>query len=127
MSDATAGSQGGEALSALLHENRRFPPPPEFAAQANAQPGIYDEVAVDREAWWAAEAEHLTWDRHWDQVLDWQLPYSKWFVGGRLNAAYNCVDRHVERGLGDRVAFHWVGEPEGDSRTITYADLQAMV
>ena len=126
MSDA-APNGGSEALSALLHETRRFPPPEEFARQANAQPGIYEEAAADPEAWWAAQAERLTWDRHWDTVLDWDLPYAKWFVGGRLNAAYNCVDRHVENGLGDRVAFHWVGEPEGDTRTITYADLQGMV
>ena len=119
--------EGGEALSALLHETRRFDPPPEFAAQANAQPGIYEEAAADPAAWWAEQAERLTWDHHWDQVLDWDLPFAKWFVGGRLNAAYNCVDRHVEAGRGDRVAFHWVGEPEGDTRTITYADLQRMV
>jgi len=120
-------NEGSEALSALLHETRQFPPPEEFARQANAQPGIYEEAAADPEAWWAAQAERLTWDRHWDTVLEWDLPYAKWFVGGRLNAAYNCVDRHVENGLGDRVAFHWVGEPEGETRTITYADLQRMV
>ena len=126
MSDASP-NDGGEALSALLHETRQFPPPEEFARQANAQPGIYEEAAADSEAWWASQAEQLTWDRHWDKVLEWDLPYAKWFVGGRLNAAYNCVDRHVENGRGDKVAFHWVGEPEGETRTITYADLQKMV
>jgi len=126
MSEA-APTEGGEELSALLHETRQFPPPEEFARQANAQPGIYEEAAADSEAWWATQAEQLTWDRHWDKVLEWDLPYAKWFVGGRLNAAYNCVDRHVEQGRGDRVAFHWVGEPEGETRTITYADLQVMV
>ena len=121
------GSVGGEALSALLHETRRFGPPPEFAASANAQPGIYEEAAADPLAWWAGQAEQLTWDHHWDKVLEWDLPFAKWFVGGRLNAAYNCVDRHVAAGRGDRVAFHWVGEPEGDNRTITYAELQGLV
>jgi acetyl-CoA synthetase len=113
MSDA-APDEGSEALSALLHETRQFPPPEEFTRQANAQPGIYEEAAADSEAWWATQAEQLTWDRHWDKVLEWDLPFAKWFVGGRLNAAYNCVDRHVEAGRGDKVAFHWVGEPEGD-------------
>jgi len=118
---------GDEALAALLHETRRFEPPEAFARQANARPGIYEEAAADPEAWWAAQAGHLTWDRHWDRVLDWQPPFAQWFVGGRLNAATNCVDRHVEAGLGDRVAYHWIGEPDGDTRTITYADLQSMV
>ena len=117
----------GEALSALLHETRRFDPPPEFAARANAQPGIYEEAAADPLGWWEREAGRLTWDHHWEKVLEWELPYAKWFVGGRLNAAYNCVDRHVDAGRGDRVAFYWVGEPEGDNRTITYADLQRLV
>jgi acetyl-CoA synthetase len=111
------------ALSALLHENRSFPPPPELAAQANAQPGIYDEAARDRLAFWERQAEQLDWAQKWDRVLEWELPYAKWFIGGRLNVAYNCVDRHVEAGRGDRVAFHWEGEP-GDARTITYADLR---
>ncbi len=128
-SSPASGSTAGpsETLSALLHEHRRFDPPEALAATALAQPGIYDEAAADPLAWWARQAEHLTWDHHWDQVLEWELPYAKWFVGGRLNAAYNCVDRHVEAGHGDRVAYHWVGEPEGDTRTITYADLQRMV
>jgi acetyl-CoA synthetase len=126
MSDTSAPA-GAKTLSALLHEERRFPPPAGLAARANAQPGIYEEAAADPLAWWAEQAAHLTWDHHWERVLDWDLPYAKWFVGGRLNAAYNCVDRHVEAGRGDRVAFHWVGEPEGDTRTITYADLQKMV
>jgi len=129
MTDVHAGDtdpEGGETLSALLHESRRFEPPPALAAGANARPGIY-EAAADPEAWWAGQAEELIWDRHWDTVLEWDLPYARWFAGGRLNAAYNCVDRHVEAGRGDRVAFHWVGEPEGDTRTITYADLQQMV
>ena len=123
----TSEPTGSDALSALLHEERSFPPTADLTARANARPGIYEQAAADPLAWWAEQAERLTWDYHWDHVLDWDLPYAKWFVGGRLNAAYNCVDRHVEAGLGDRVAYYWIGEPEGDSRIITYADLQRMV
>jgi len=124
---ASPGSISGEALSALLHERRRFEPPPELAARANAQPGIYEEAAADPPAWWATQAERLEWAEPWDTVVEWQLPFAKWFVGGKLNASVNCVDRHVAAGRGERVAFHWVGEPEGETRTITYADLLVMV
>jgi acetyl-CoA synthetase len=127
MSNPVQSSGGGEALSALLHETRRFPPPPEFAAQANAQPGIYEEAAEDAVAWWATQAERITWDTPFEQVLEWDLPFAKWFVGGKLNASVNCVDRHVAAGRGDKVAYHWVGEPEGETRTITYGQLHAMV
>jgi acetyl-CoA synthetase len=127
MSDPVQSSGGGEALSALLHETRRFPPPSEFAAQANAQPGIYEEAAEDPVAWWATQAERITWDTPFEQVLEWDLPFAKWFVGGKLNACVNCVDRHVAAGRGDKVAYHWVGEPEGETRTITYGQLHAMV
>lgn len=117
-----------DALSNLLHEERRFPPPPEFAAQANATEALYDEARADRLAFWERQArELLTWDTDWTRVLDWSNPpFAKWFVGGRLNVAYNCVDRHVENGHGERVAIHWEGEP-GDSRTFTYADMQREV
>ena len=117
-----------EALSNLLHEDRRFPPPDEFAKQAIATAELYQEAAADRLAFWERQARELiTWDREWDQVLDWSnAPFAKWFVGGTLNVAYNCVDRHVEAGYGDQVAIHWEGEP-GDNRTITYADLQREV
>src|SRR5450631_1341446 len=116
-----------EGLSALLHETRTFPPPPALAARANAQPEIYDEAKANPLAFWASQAESLTWATPWTDVLDWSNPpFAKWFVGGRLNVAVNCVDRHVDAGLGDRVAFHWEGEP-GDTRTITYADLLADV
>jgi acetyl-CoA synthetase len=127
MSNPVQSSGGGEALSALLHETRRFPPPPEFAAQANAQPGIYEEAAEDAVAWWATQAERITWDTPFEQVLEWDLPFAKWFVGGKLNASVNCVDRHVAAGRGDKVAYHWVGEPEGETRTITYGQLHVMV
>jgi acetyl-CoA synthetase len=99
-------------------------PPPELAAAANGQAALYDEAAADLEGFWARQArERLTWSRDFDQVLDWSdAPFAKWFVGGELNVAYNCVDRHVEAGNGDRVALHWEGE-DGSTRTITYADL----
>ncbi|HEX6336310.1 MAG TPA: acetate--CoA ligase [Jiangellaceae bacterium] len=117
-----------EALSNLLHEDRRFPPSDEFAGQANVTAREYDDADADRLAFWARQARELiTWDRESDEVLDWSNPpFAKWFVGGTLNAAYNCVDRHVEAGHGDQVAIYWEGEP-GDTRTITYADLQSEV
>ena len=116
-----------ETLSNLSHEDRSFPPSAEFAAQANATKDSYDHADADREAFWAEQADRLSWDQPWDQVLDWSdAPFAKWFVGGKLNVAYNCVDRHVEAGHGEQVAFHWEGEP-GDGRTITYADLQREV
>jgi len=114
-----------ETLSNLLHENRRFDPPADLAANANVKTEAYAEAKADPEAFWAKAAERLSWETKWDRVLDWDnAPFAKWFVGGRLNAAYNCVDRHVEAGNGDRVAIHWVGEPVGDERTITYNDLK---
>ncbi|MGY1621342.1 acetate--CoA ligase [Geodermatophilus sp. SYSU D00965] len=105
-------------------EGRRFPVPEQLAAQANVGPDVYEEASRDRLAFWAKQAERLTWAQPWDQVLDWtNPPFAKWFVGGKLNVAYNCVDRHVEAGHGDQVAYHWEGEP-GDTRTITYAQLK---
>jgi len=102
-----------------------YPPSPEFAAQANATEELYREAEKDRLAFWAKQANRLVWDTPFDEVLDWSdAPFAKWFVGGKLNVAYNCVDRHVEAGLGDRVAIYWEGEPVGDSRTITYAQLK---
>ncbi len=115
-----------EALSNLLHEERRFPPAEEFAAQANAKADLYDVAAKDRLEFWEEQARALAWDKPWDRVLEWEPPFAKWFSGGTLNVAYNCVDRHVEAGHGDQVAIHWEGEP-GDTRTITYADLQREV
>ncbi len=111
----------------LLAEARTFPPSAEFMAQANAQADLYAEAEADFEAFWAKRAhERISWFTTFDKVLDWDLPFAKWFVGGELNVTYNCVDRHVERGLGEKVAYHWIGEP-GDTRTITYRDLQAEV
>ena len=109
-------------LENLSHEDRHFPPSPEFVAQANAKPELFDAAKKDRLKFWADQADALHWDKKWDQVLDWQSPFAKWFVGGKLNASYNCLDRHVVEGRGDRVAFHFEGEP-GDTRTITYAQM----
>ena len=106
-------------------EERRYPPPPEFAAQANAKPEIYDEAF---EAFWEREGrERVTWFEPFTKLYEWERPYAKWFLGGKLNIAYNCVDRHVEAGRGDKVAYYWEGEPDGDRRAITYADLQREV
>ncbi|NHC16159.1 acetate--CoA ligase [Motilibacter deserti] len=134
MADQSAGAaasakgqgQQQEGLSNLLHEERRYPPSAEFSAQANAQADLYERAAADRVGFWEEQARALTWAEPWTQALDWQPPFAKWFVGGKLNVAYNCVDRHVEAGHGDQVAIHWEGEP-GDTRTITYADLQREV
>ena len=117
-----------EALENLLHEERTFGPSPEFAAAANATAALYDQAAADRLAFWETQARALHWDEPWTQTLDWSNPpFAQWFVGGKINVAYNCVDRHVEAGYGQQVAIHWEGEPEGESRTITYAALQAEV
>jgi acetyl-CoA synthetase len=112
-----------EALENLLHENRTFPPSAEFAAQANAKPEMYEEAARDRLAFWDKQAQALEWQSPYSQILDWSdAPFAKWFIGGTLNVAYNCVDRHVESGYGDQVAIRFEGEP-GDRRDITYAEL----
>jgi acetyl-CoA synthetase len=119
-------ADSGPTLSNLSTETRSFPPSAEFAAQANATEEWYARADEDREAFWAEQADRLTWATKWDKVLEWDAPFAKWFVGGKLNVAVNCVDRHVEAGHGEQVAFHWEGEP-GDSRTITYADLHREV
>ena len=111
-----------DSLSNLSHETRTFAPSAEFAAQANAKANLYDEAEADRLGFWEKQAKNLLWDSPWSEVLDWQPPYAKWFVGGKLNASVNALDRHVNEGRGSRVAFHFEGEP-GDTRTITYADL----
>jgi acetyl-CoA synthetase len=104
-----------------------YPPSARFAEQANAREDLYGEAEQDRLAFWAKQANRLSWATPFTEVLDWQPPFAKWFSDGKLNVAYNCVDRHVEAGLGDRVAIHWVGEPLDDSRSLTYSDLQAAV
>ncbi|MGN7979492.1 acetate--CoA ligase [Microbacterium sp. 22195] len=108
----------------LLDESRKFPPSDEFVANTIDDPALYERAKADREGFWGDQArELLTWSKPFTQVLDWSNPpFAKWFDDGELNVAYNCLDRHVEAGLGDRVAIHWEGEP-GDSRSITYAEL----
>ena len=104
----------------LLAEARTFPPSAEFSARANAQAGLYAEAEADFEAFWAKRAhERISWFTPFSTVLEWDLPFAKWFVGGELNVTYNCVDRHVERGLGDKVAYHWIGEPGTPGRSPT--------
>ncbi|MEN9711063.1 MAG: acetate--CoA ligase [Actinomycetota bacterium] len=116
-----------EALSNLSYENRTFAPSAEFAANANVNADAYEAAKQDRLGFWAEQAARLDWAKPWDQVLDWSdAPFAKWFVGGELNVAYNCVDRHVNNGLGDRVAIHFEAE-DGSSLAITYADLLARV
>ncbi len=117
-----------DTIASLHDEDRTFPPPPGFTAQALVRDqSLYDEAAADPEAFWARQAgELLDWYQPWSTVLEWDLPFAKWFVGGKLNASYNCLDRHVEAGHGDQVAYHWEGEP-GDARSITYAELLAEV
>lgn len=124
----TSGSASSPSLENLLHETRSFPPSEEFAAQANAKADLYEKASADRVEFWAEQArELLTWKTPFTETLDWSgAPVARWFGDGTLNAAYNAVDRHVEAGHGDRVAIHFEGEP-GDTRTVTYADLQQEV
>ncbi|MGA0962689.1 MAG: acetate--CoA ligase [Ilumatobacteraceae bacterium] len=121
-------TENHETIDALSHENRRFAPPAEFSAGAHvSDSGLHDEAADNLEAFWARQASELiTWQQPWSKVLEWDLPYAKWFIDGKLNVAENCLDRHVIAGFGDKVAIHWEGEP-GDTRTITYAELLAEV
>ncbi|MEJ5298034.1 MAG: acetate--CoA ligase, partial [Armatimonadota bacterium] len=112
-----------QAIEALLKENRSFPPPEDFARQANLNdPEIYTRAAEDPEAFWADVARGLDWFHPWEQVLHWEVPFAKWFVGGKLNACYNCVDRHVRTARRNKAAIIWEGE-NGESRVLTYWDL----
>jgi acetyl-CoA synthetase len=109
-------------IDTMLLEERRYAPDPEFAHQANAQPDIYER---DWEEFWETEGRtRVTWFEPFSKLYEWDPPYTKWYVGGKLNVCFNAVDRHVEAGNGDRVAYYWEGEPEGERRTITFADLQ---
>jgi len=113
-----------ESLENLMTESRLYPPSSDFAAQANAQPELYELAQKDRLKFWEMQAERLTWHKKWNQTLDWSnAPFAKWFVGGELNVSYNCVDRHVESGHGNQIAIYFEGEP-GDTRTITYSQLK---
>ncbi|HEU4807547.1 MAG TPA: acetate--CoA ligase [Homoserinimonas sp.] len=115
-------------IDSLQHESRRFPPSPEFASTAEATERLYEKATANPQEFWAEQArELLHWHKDFTQTLDWtQAPFAKWFADGELNVAYNCLDRHVIAGNGDRVAFHWEGE-NGDTRTLTYTDLTAEV
>jgi acetyl-CoA synthetase len=117
-------SDNHNTIDDLMLENRKFPPSAEFKQQSLVvDTSLYDEANEDYEAFWARQAEDLlTWSTDWTTICEWELPYAKWFLGGQLNVSYNCLDRHVEAGRGDKVAFYWEGEP-GDSRVLTYADL----
>jgi len=114
------------ALSNLSHETRHFDPPDALAAHANVGQAAYEEAAADRLGFWEKQAGRLDWIQRWDTTMDWDPPFAKWFVGGKLNVAVNCLDRQVEAGRGNKVAIHFEGEP-GDKRTITYAELTAEV
>jgi acetyl-CoA synthetase len=113
-----------KAIDDLLLENRTFPPPHDFKeASLAAGTFLYDEANADYQGFWAKQAlAFLDWNEEWHTICEWELPFAKWFVGGSLNASYNCLDRHIEAGRGDRVAYYWEGEP-GDARVITYAEL----
>src|SRR3954453_7091484 len=126
MSDATDGA--GATIEDYLLEERRFPPSESFKDHALvASIHLHEEADRDYQGFWARQAASLLdWQQEWDTICDWQLPYAKWFVGGKLNVSYNCLDRHVANGRGDTVAYHWEGEP-GDTRTISYAELLAEV
>ncbi len=121
MSDEQPAAGGDGGLDVLLHTEQTFPPPPEFAAQANASdPGIYERADADPEAWWGSWAEKLDWIEQFDEILDWsEPPFAKWFSGGKLNVSANCLDRHVAAGNGDRIAYYWEGE-DGTRKEITY-------
>src|SRR5579864_4116079 len=109
-------------LDTLLTESRRFPPPAEFAAQALAKPDLYERARRDRLDFWAEQARTLDWLAPWSRVLEWTPPHAKWFVGGKLNVAANCLDRHIEGVRRNKAAIIWEGEP-GDRRVLTYWDL----
>ena len=115
-------------IETLLEERRTFSPPEEFAAQANVNdPSVYEQAEQDFEGFWADFARELHWFKEWDQVLKWERPYAEWFVGGKLNVSYNCLDYQIEQGRGDKRAIIWEGDEPGDSREITYSQLKAEV
>src|SRR5216683_2023076 len=116
-----------KSLDALLDERRTFPPPEEFRRRANwNDPAVYDRAAKDPEGFWAEEAKHLDWFAPWQRVLEWNSPWAKWFVGGKLNVTYNCVDRHAHSARRNKAAIIWEGEP-GDSRVLTFGMLEREV
>jgi len=110
------------AIEALFEEKRRFPPPPEFAEQANADASMYQEAERDYVAFWSRWARELEWMKPFTKTLEWNEPFAQWFADGELNASVNCLDRHVRNGLGDKIAFYFEGEP-GDRWSVTYRQL----
>ncbi|VAX36411.1 Acetyl-CoA synthetase [hydrothermal vent metagenome] len=116
-----------DTVNVFLEENRSFPPSDEFKGNAGITDNtIYEQANADREGFWAKQAENLDWIQKWDKVLDWQAPFAKWFIGGKLNASYNCLDRHIKAGLGNKTAIIWEGEP-GDQQILTYDDVYKAV
>jgi acetyl-CoA synthetase len=120
MSDNSNSPQ--DSIENLSSENRTFAPSPEFSAQANADASLYTHADKDRIAFWEEQASALVWEKKWDKALEWNAPFAQWFVGGTINATVNALDRHVAEGNGDRIAFHFEGEP-GDTKTVSYAQL----
>src|SRR4029453_2042514 len=116
-----SAAMSDQAIETLFEEDRRYPPPPEFTAQANAKEDIYE---VRFEDFWEREGHaRVTWFEPFTSLLEWELPYARWYVGGKINIAYNCLDRHVAAGLGDRVAYYYEGEPVEERASITYQQL----
>jgi acetyl-CoA synthetase len=124
---APPGAAPAGAIAALLDEQREYPPANDFTRHANVRDrSIYEQAARDPDAFWAAQASELDWFTKWDKVLEWEAPFAKWFVGGRLNVSYNCLDRHIRSWRRNKAALIWIGEP-GDRRTLTYHDLHREV
>src|SRR5919197_2877218 len=120
-----ATQTGGQAIETMLLEERRYPPPEDFTAQANAEADIYER---DWQEFWETEGrERISWFEPFTKLCEWELPYAKWYLGGKLNVCFNCVDRHVQAGRVDRMAFFWEGEPADERRELTFAELQADV
>src|SRR5262245_15771853 len=124
-------SPAASNITSVLKEGRRFPPPADFAAQAHIRSlaeyeQLWQQARDNPEAFWGQQAEQLSWFRHWDQVLVWNEPHAQWFAGGKLNASYNCIDRHLGDGRKNKAAIVWEGEP-GDSRVLRYQDLHREV
>ena len=131
MSSIPVAGVSNQDLDSTLRENRVFPPPAEFSAHAHVKSleeydRLYQQSIQDPEAFWAEAAKELHWFKPWDRVLEWDLPWAKWFVGGELNLSYNCVDRHALSERRDKTALIWEGEP-GEVRRLTYAELHAEV
>jgi acetyl-CoA synthetase len=127
VTDEQPAAAAGPEIENLMTEARTFPPDPAFSAQANAGPELYAIAEDDHERFWGELAEQkLRWSEPFTRILSWEPPFARWFEGGKLNVSDNCIDRHVDAGDGEKVAYHWIGEP-GDTRTLTFADLHREV